>query len=79
MARIAMRIALQICYTTAHALLLPLLSSFRPPIVLAKGSDVPLTAGAPLAFFAPQLPGYTRLPGRLPFDYGSYDCPESEM
>lgn len=51
----------------------------RPPVLLAKGSEVPLTAGAPLALDGPQLPGYDMLPGRLPFDYGSYDCPESEM
>lgn len=45
--------------------------------MLAKGSDVPLTAGAPLAVAAPDLPGYVALPGRLTFDAGSFECAES--
>ncbi|KAI7843034.1 hypothetical protein COHA_003366 [Chlorella ohadii] len=48
-----------------------------PPIVLAKGADVPLTAGAPLAVAGQQLPGYVALPGRAAFDYGMFECAES--
>ncbi len=58
---------------------LPTPLCLRPPVVLAKSSDVPLTAGAPLAFSGPQLPGYVALPGRVPFEYGSYKCPETQM
>ncbi len=52
-------------------------SCHRPPIVLAKGADVPLTAGAPLAVAGQQLPGYVALPGRAAFDYGMFECAES--
>lgn len=49
-----------------------------PPNVLAKGAGMEgFVGGAPLAVYAPQLPGYTRLLGRTQFGGGEYECAKS--
>ncbi|PRW57729.1 Serine threonine- kinase CTR1 [Chlorella sorokiniana] len=48
-----------------------------PLIVGAKGNASEFTCGAPLSFAAPDLPGFTRMPGRGLFLYGNYNCTPS--
>lgn len=47
--------------------------------MLAKGSNVPLTAGTPMAVTGPQLPGYVALPGRHMLGVGGFKCQNSTM
>lgn len=47
--------------------------------MLAKGSDVPLTAGTPMVVTGPQLPGYVALPGRHMLGVGGFKCHNSTM
>ncbi len=45
-----------------------------PPFVLAKGPELPFTAGAPLAACGPSIDDYQLFPGVSPFLYGSFPC-----
>ncbi|KAL4432000.1 hypothetical protein ABPG77_000267 [Micractinium sp. CCAP 211/92] len=45
-----------------------------PPFVLAKGPELPFTAGAPLAACGPSIDDYQLSPGVSPFLYGSFPC-----
>lgn len=45
-----------------------------PPFVLAKGPELPFTAGAPLAACGPSIDDYQLFPGVSPFLYGSFSC-----
>ncbi|EFN56522.1 hypothetical protein CHLNCDRAFT_144136 [Chlorella variabilis] len=48
-----------------------------PAALIAKGPNVPFSAGGPIVTSAPQVPGYTLLPGRGLFSFGRYNCSES--
>ena len=54
----------------------PLASSITslPPTLLAAGAGVPFEAGAPNALWAPEVPGYTRLPGESIALSGAFEC-----
>ncbi|KAI7845918.1 hypothetical protein COHA_000464 [Chlorella ohadii] len=45
-----------------------------PLFVAAKGEQSEFQCGSPVSFWAPDLPGFKRLPGRGTFLYGRYNC-----
>lgn len=45
-----------------------------PPVLLAKGPQVPFSGGAPMSVWAAEQPGFQRHVGRSTFASGRYAC-----
>lgn len=45
-----------------------------PLSVLAKGPEVPFTAGSPIVAWGPEIKGFRRLIGRGLFTHGRFNC-----